>query len=79
MSRTFRALIVLGLLAPAAVLAQGLRPAVFAGQFYPADAAALAAAIDGYLAAAEAAAPAAPPAGRIVGLVAPHAGYVYAG
>lgn len=79
MSRTFRALIVLGLLAPAAALAQGLRPAVFAGQFYPADATALAAAIDGYLAAAEAAAPAAPPAGRIVGLVAPHAGYVYAG
>lgn len=64
------------LVAPAAVLGQGVRPAAFAGQFYDADPARLAADIDGYLAAA---APAAPPAGRIVGLVAPHAGYVYSG
>ena len=67
------------LLVPAAALGQGIRPAAFAGQFYPADAARLASEIDGYLAAAEAAAPAAPPPGRIAGLVVPHAGYVYSG
>ena len=79
MSRTVGALILVALLVPAAALGQGIRPAAFAGQFYPADAARLASDIDGYLAAAEAAAPAAPPAGRIVGLIVPHAGYVYSG
>jgi MEMO1 family protein len=63
-------------LAPAIAGGQGVRPAVFAGQFYTADPAALAAEIDGYLAAA---APAAPAAGRILGLIAPHAGYIYSG
>jgi AmmeMemoRadiSam system protein B/AmmeMemoRadiSam system protein A len=55
---------------------QGLRPAAFAGQFYPAEPAQLAADIEGYLAAA---APAAPPSGKILALIVPHAGYVYSG
>jgi hypothetical protein len=63
-------------LVPAALLGQGLRKAVFAGQFYEADPAKLAALVDGYLASA---APAALPPGRIVGLIVPHAGYVYSG
>lgn len=72
----------LGLLAAAAFLfpfglaAQGLKPAAFAGPFYPDDPGRLAALVDGYL---EAAAHAAPAAGRIIGLIAPHAGYVYSG
>jgi AmmeMemoRadiSam system protein B/AmmeMemoRadiSam system protein A len=70
------ALAVALILAPAAAAAQGVRPAAFADQFYPADPARLAADIDAYLAAA---APAAPPAGKIVGLIAPHAGYAYSG
>ncbi len=65
----------IGLLSPA-LLAQGLRPAVFAGQLYERDPAKLAALVDGYLAAA---APASLPAGRLVGLIAPHAGYIYSG
>jgi len=64
------------LLIPALAAAQGVRPAVFAGQFYPDDPARLAADIDGFL---KAAAPAAAPAPRVVGLIAPHAGYVYSG
>lgn len=63
-------------LIPALAAGQGVRPAAFAGRFYTADPARLAAEIDGYLAAA---APAAPPAGTIVALIAPHAGYVYSG
>lgn len=55
---------------------QGLRPAAFAGRFYPAEPARLAAEIEGYLAAA---APAAPPSGKILALIVPHAGYVYSG
>jgi AmmeMemoRadiSam system protein B/AmmeMemoRadiSam system protein A len=55
--------------------AQGLRPAVWAGQFYEADKARLSAEIDRYLAAA---APAAVP-GEIKVLIVPHAGYVYSG
>lgn len=60
-----------------ALSAQGLRPAVFAGQFYEGDPARLAALVDGYLAAATP--PASLPAGRLIGLIAPHAGYVYSG
>ena len=55
---------------------QGLRPAAFAGRFYTADPAQLAAEIEGYLAAA---APAAPPSGKILALIVPHAGYAYSG
>lgn len=55
---------------------QGLRPAAFAGRFYPADPAQLAAEIEGYLAAA---APAAPSSSKILALIVPHAGYVYSG
>lgn len=50
------------------------RPAV-AGLFYPADTGELQAAVEGYLAAAES-----PPAsGEPIGVIAPHAGYVYSG
>jgi AmmeMemoRadiSam system protein B/AmmeMemoRadiSam system protein A len=76
MPKRLRAAALLVLLGPGLAAAQGLRKAVFAGQFYTADPARLAAEIDGYLAAAG---PAAPPAGRIVGLIVPHAGYVYSG
>ena len=76
MTKILRGFVLLFALA-AAAFAQGLRPAVFAGSFYPADPVRLAADIDGYLAAAAPAAP--PPAGRIVGLIVPHAGYMYSG
>jgi AmmeMemoRadiSam system protein B len=52
-----------------------VRPAAVAGSWYPGDARALRAELDGYLAAV-------PPtalAGRLVGLIAPHAGYRYSG
>lgn len=55
---------------------QGLRPAAFAGRFYTADPARLAAEIEGYLAAA---APVVHPSGKILALIVPHAGYVYSG
>lgn len=55
---------------------QGVRPAVFAGAFYPEDPALLDAQVGEFLSAAR---PAAPPAGRIIALIAPHAGYVYSG
>jgi AmmeMemoRadiSam system protein B/AmmeMemoRadiSam system protein A len=61
-------------LTPAA--GQGLRPAAFAGRFYTADPARLAAEIESYLAAA---APADPPFDNILALIVPHAGYVYSG
>ncbi len=79
MSTSLRALILFVILVPAMAAGQGVRPAVFAGQFYTPDPALLAAEIDGYLAAATAAAPAAPPAGRVIGLIVPHAGYAYSG
>lgn len=78
----FRPVRALGRLAAAALLipglagAQHLRPAAFAGQFYPAAPAELAAWIDAAMAATTTAA--APP-GRIIGLIAPHAGYIYSG
>jgi AmmeMemoRadiSam system protein B/AmmeMemoRadiSam system protein A len=55
---------------------QGVRPAVFAGAFYPGDRAQLEAEVGQFLSAAR---PAVPPSGRIIGLIAPHAGYVYSG
>jgi AmmeMemoRadiSam system protein B/AmmeMemoRadiSam system protein A len=76
MSRILPALAVGLVLASGLAVAQGVRKPVFAGQFYTADPGRLAAEIDGYLAAAR---PPALPAGRIVGLVVPHAGYVYSG
>jgi AmmeMemoRadiSam system protein B/AmmeMemoRadiSam system protein A len=78
-TRLLRALGRLGaaaFLLPAFAGAQHVRPAAFAGQFYPAGAAELAAWID---AAMTAAAPASAPSGRVIGLIAPHAGYVYSG
>jgi AmmeMemoRadiSam system protein B/AmmeMemoRadiSam system protein A len=62
-------------LIPSLAGAQRTKPAAFAGQFYDADAGALAARVDGYLAAAKAAAP----QGRIAAIIVPHAGYVYSG
>ncbi|MBN2264665.1 MAG: AmmeMemoRadiSam system protein B [Candidatus Aminicenantes bacterium] len=80
MSRALLALAALAVFFPSSAAGQGVRPAVFAGQFYPADPARLAADIDGYLDSAAASRPEAPPrAGRIVGLIVPHAGYVYSG
>ncbi len=55
---------------------QGVKPAAFAGAFYPADPARLAADVGEFLSAAR---PAAPPSGKICALIAPHAGYVYSG
>jgi hypothetical protein len=54
--------------------AQAVRPAVVAGQFYPADPAALRAALEGFFRDAVPARVAAP-----VAIVVPHAGYVYSG
>ena len=69
---------IIGILAMAGIgRAQGLRKAVWAGQFYEAEKARLMKTIDGYLAEAK---PAAPPAGRrLAALIVPHAGYVYSG
>ena len=75
MKNVLCAMAAVGLLAAAAA-GQGVRPAAFAGRFYTADRARLAAEIDGYL---DAAAPAVPPSGTVVALIAPHAGYVYSG
>jgi len=77
MRRILGALALLLVLLPALGAGQHIRPMTAAGGFYPAGPDELAAWIDGALAEA---APAAPPqAGRIVGLIAPHAGYVYSG
>jgi len=62
------------LVAPA--FAQGLREAVWAGQFYDADPARLAAAIDGFLKDLPTAAEV---RGDIRALIVPHAGYVFSG
>jgi AmmeMemoRadiSam system protein B/AmmeMemoRadiSam system protein A len=73
--RTLGSVAVFLALLAAVVAAQNVRPAAVAGTFYPADAAQLAAWIDDAMTAV---APAAP-SGRVVGLIAPHAGYVYSG
>lgn len=57
-------------------LAQGIRRAVVAGQFYDGNAAQLSAQIDGFLAAAK---PDKNIAGQVRALIVPHAGYVYSG
>ena len=54
-----------------------VRPSPIAGQWYPAHPQALAAVVDGYLAAAADALP--PLDGEVIGLVAPHAGIQYSG
>ncbi|MDP2913952.1 MAG: AmmeMemoRadiSam system protein B [Candidatus Aminicenantes bacterium] len=63
------------LLSTAFSFAQSIRKPVWAGQFYDADKAALAARIEGFLASAR---PAAVP-GKIRALIVPHAGYIYSG
>lgn len=55
---------------------QGVKPAAFAGSFYPSDPARLDAEVGEFLTAAR---PAAPLPGKIVALIVPHAGYVYSG
>jgi AmmeMemoRadiSam system protein B len=66
----------------AAVFAQGVRPPVWAGQFYEGDKARLSAQIAAYLSAkpgpSEAAAASAAD-GTIRALIVPHAGYMYSG
>ena len=52
-----------------------VRPSPIAGRWYSADAERLAQSIDGYLSAAGGEAP----SGKIIGLVAPHAGHIYSG
>ena len=52
-----------------------IRPAGFAGSWYPATAAAITGEVDGYLSAV----PRGAPCGRLLGLVAPHAGLRYSG
>ncbi len=54
-----------------------VRPSPLAGQWYPAAPAALARMVDGFLDQAQTALP--PLEGQVVGLMAPHAGYVYSG
>lgn len=53
-----------------------LKKAAFAGLFYDAERSRLETQVDGFIAAHEAAAPT---PGRVIGLIAPHAGYVYSG
>ncbi len=74
MNRVSCAGIILVLIAAGAA-AQGIRKPVWAGQFYDADPARLAAEVDGFLASAKPAAV----AGDIRALIVPHAGYVYSG
>jgi AmmeMemoRadiSam system protein B/AmmeMemoRadiSam system protein A len=76
MRKLLPVLVLTVIIIPAALSGQGVRKPVFAGQFYEADPARLAAVIDGYLASA---APAPSLPGRLIGLVVPHAGYVYSG
>lgn len=57
------------------VVNEDIRPAAVAGSWYPRSAAAIATAIDDYL--ARVASP--EPAGDVVGLIAPHAGLMYSG
>lgn len=68
-------LIILLFLAAVAAFAQGVRKAVWAGQFYDGDKARLSAQIEAFLADASPA----PVSGRIRALIVPHAGYVYSG
>jgi len=65
-----------GLFLVSTVSGQGVRKAVWAGQFYDLDARRLAARIDGLLAEAPAGAAA---SGGIEALIVPHAGYIYSG
>jgi AmmeMemoRadiSam system protein B/AmmeMemoRadiSam system protein A len=73
------ALLMLAVLAAAASVLFASREAVkepaVAGAFYPADRNELARAVDGYLANAAAL----PASGRLIALIAPHAGYLYSG
>lgn len=76
MKNLARILAVLAVLVPLAAADDTVKRAAFAGQFYEQDSVRLAAAIDGALGLAD---PAGPDGGRIVALIAPHAGFVYSG
>ena len=77
MTHVLAAAVLLAALVPIQTAGPPVRPPAFAGAFYPDDPAALAAEIDRSLDAAGG--PGDEPAGRIVGLIAPHAGYAYSG
>lgn len=77
MTHVLAAAVLLAALFPAQAPDPSVRPPVFAGAFYPDDPAVLAAAIDRDLDAAGP--PGDEPAARLIGLVAPHAGYAYSG
>ncbi|MBM3293132.1 MAG: AmmeMemoRadiSam system protein B [Candidatus Aminicenantes bacterium] len=75
MSKTWTAVGMLLIIGAGTAGGQGLRPPVWAGQFYDADPSRLGASIEAFLSAA---APSAPP-GEVKALIVPHAGYVYSG
>jgi AmmeMemoRadiSam system protein B len=62
-----------------AMMANPPRRAAVAGSWYPASAAALAAAVDGYIAAADAADDGPPRLANLAAIIAPHAGLMYSG
>jgi hypothetical protein len=65
--------------AVAASASSDLRPPAVAGSFYPADAAQLRSAVDGYLAQARRAGAATPDGEEPVAILVPHAGYEFCG
>ena len=77
MTHVLAAAVLLAALFPTQAAGPSVRAPAFAGAFYPDDPAALAAESDRSLDAAGG--PGDEPAGRIVGLIAPHAGYAYSG
>ncbi len=76
MKNILRALAALAVLTPLVAAENTIKRAAFAGQFYEQDPGRLAAAVDGAMSLA---APAGPDGGRIIALIAPHAGFVYSG
>ncbi|MGB9893631.1 MAG: AmmeMemoRadiSam system protein B [Candidatus Saccharicenans sp.] len=71
----FLIIVLLLIFSPAGLKAQGIRKAVWAGQFYEADPVRLSRLLEVYLEAAQVE----PVSGEVVGIIVPHAGYVYAG
>jgi AmmeMemoRadiSam system protein B/AmmeMemoRadiSam system protein A len=75
MTRKITSILIIGILASLPCWAQGIRKSVCAGSWYDKRPEALSRQLDGFLLQASSSAP---PEG-IVGLIAPHAGYVYSG
>lgn len=65
--------------APTAARAETIRPAAYAGRFYPGDPVVLRNQLADFTRAARRRSPSPPPEGQLRALVLPHAGYVYAG